>query len=328
LSGTYGLGGAGGTSGGTPPVGGIGGASSTTYRRNKTCDINGQNCTCLNFASFGQPASKSYGTASSTISEFESWLSAKTNADITFFPEKPATLTAEWLSKYDVILLQNMSAWEAFSLKEIAALEAWIVGGGGVIALSGYYADSTRELTNTNELLTGSGMSFLADEVPGQTCDGAALTSGALVCPNSKTSNSSKCYCWGSSIPLTDWDVLHPIAQHLKAVGSFRGRAVAPGRSGKAVVSYDGTPVGASAAMGDGKVFLFGDDVVTYYGQWLTAGQPATDPYNPCWNEVAATTCESGNVFQYKQFWYNAIRYVAPKTECDFVVSEPDVVGG
>lgn len=31
------------------------------------------------------------------------------------------------------------------------------------------------------------------------------------------------------------------------------------------------------------------------------------------------------NVFQTKQFWYNLIAYVAPPTECNFVVNEPEV---
>jgi hypothetical protein len=324
---TGGAGGASAGGAGGASTGGAGGASTTTYRRNKTCDVNGQHCKCHNFASLGQPAARSYGAGSSTISEFESWLSNETNADVTFFPAKPATITPEWLANYDVILLQNMTTWAAFSLKEVAALQAWMVGGGGVIALSGYFADNTAELTNSNALLAGTGMSFLAAEVPGQTCDGGALTSGNLICPNSKVGTTSgRCHCWGNSIPLTDWDVLHPISNHLKAIGSFRGRAVSPGASGSAVIRYDGTPVGASASVGAGKVFLFGDDLVTYYSMWLTAGYPTDNPYDSCWNEVAAQTCTSGNVFQYKQFWYNVIRYVAPKTECDFVVSEPEVV--
>jgi hypothetical protein len=84
--------------------------------------------------------------------------------------------------------------------------------------------------------------------------------------------------------------------------------------------------VGATAPLGAGKVFLFGDDWVTYTSQWLNGGQATTDPNNPCWDATAAASCLTGQVFQVKQFWYNCINYVAPPTECAFVVKDPSVV--
>jgi hypothetical protein len=282
------------------------------------CDETGQNCKCINLASLGASASKSYGTGNDSTTEFETWLTTKSNATVTFFPTRQ-TLTAEWLAGFDVLILQDLRGW-AFTAEEIAALDAWINGGGGIVGLSGYFSDNAAEIEPTNALLANTGMALLATEVPGQTCTAAS----AAVCPNSKTSNSAKCYCWGNSLPLTDWADT-PFARDLKAVGAFRGRAVAPG-DGTTVVSYEGTAVGAYKQVGQGKVFLFGDEWVTYTSQWLSGGQPTTDPYNPCWDETAGASCLAGQVFQAKQFWYNAIVNVSPLTECDFVIKEPEVI--
>ena len=294
----------------------------------KVCDADGiSNCKCMNLASWGAPASKSYGSGSGdNTNEFEAWLTTKSNATVSFAITKPGPITLEYLNGFDVILLQDLRAW-TFSSDEIAAFQQWIGEGGGVMALSGYFSDDALEINNTNALLSNSGMSLLATEVPGQSCsDAAAIAGSTTLCPNSKASATGKCYCWGNSLPLTEWNPDQPtIKDSLTAVGAFRGRAVNPG-TGTVVVSYGGTPVGATSVVGTGKVFIFGDEWVTYTSQWTTGGQPTTDPYNPCWNETAAASCLAGQVYQAKQFWYNSLKYVSPPTECDFVIKEPEIV--
>jgi hypothetical protein len=289
------------------------------------CDPDGANCKCHQLASFGTPASLSYGSGNNPTNEFENWLVTKTNAKISFFLTKPETLTLDWLSNYDIIVLQDLRKW-TLSPQEIESFHSWVRMGGGVMALSGFYSTDATEIENTNALLSKTGMRLLATETAGQGCTGnAAIVSSQLVCPNSST--SGQCYCWGNSIPLTEWNETHPIHKNVTAIGGYRGRAVDPGVSGTTVLSYGGIPVGATRDGNEGKVFLFGDEFVTYFSQWINAGQPAkSDPYDPCWDAVAKTGCLSGHVYQIKQFWYNAIKYVAPKTACEFVVNEPDVI--
>jgi hypothetical protein len=312
-------------------------------RRQKVCDANGENCKCINLASIGAAASKSYGTGSDSTNEFESWLSTKSNANVTFFIDKPGTIDMTWLNNYDVILIQDLRKW-VFTVAEQQAFQQWINEGGGVIALSGYFNDDALEILNPNGLLAPTGMSILADEVPSQnactTADGIAA--GNLVCPNSPTNTNanpaSKCFCWGNSYPVSDFTANHPIAVNVKAVGAFRGRAVNVG-TGNVVASVGGVPVAGEITVGKGKVFIFGDEWVTYTSQWTTGGQPVTtvDPYNPCWvdqttaatNPVTGapfTSCLAGQVFQAKQFWYNAVSFVSPPTQCDFVIKEPEVI--
>jgi hypothetical protein len=303
-----------------------GGATATTPRRTAVCDIDGANCKCHHFASLGTPSSKSYGTGTDATNEFENWLVTKTNAQISFFLTKPETLTLAWLSYYDIILLQDLRKW-TLTPQEIESFQSWVRLGGGVIALSGFYSDDATEIENTNALISVSGMHLLATETASQGCtDAAALASSQLLCPNNST--SSKCYCWGNSTPLTEWNETHPVRKNVTAIGGYRGRAVDPGISGTTVLSFGGIPVGATRDVNVGKVFLFGDEFVTYFSQWINGGQKVTtgDPYNPCWDTVANTSCQSGHVYQIKQFWYNALKYVAPKTACEFAVNEPEVI--
>jgi hypothetical protein len=306
------------------------GGTSTTrpYRRAKECDSSGANCTCTTVASLGSPASRSYGNAAEgvpdTVNAFHSWLLDKSNLQsVQFYTTKPAPLTAAWLAQWDVLILQDLRSW-SFSADEIAAFRAWVKGGGGVIALSGYFSDNNAEIVQTNTLLYSTGMQLLATAAPGQDCS-TAIAESNTVCPNSNASRSYKCFCWGNALPLVDWNTAHPIAANLTAIGGFRGRAVSVG-SGTTVISFQSTPVGATANLGDGKVFLFGDETVTYESMWLTAGQVTSSIYNPCFDSTASVSCLSGHVFQYKQFWYNALKYVIPPSECTFAINEASVI--
>jgi hypothetical protein len=140
---------------------------------------------------------------------------------------------------------------------------------------------------------------------------------------------------------VTDFTATHPIALNVKAIGAFRGRAVNVG-TGNVVASIGTVPVAGEITVGKGKVFIFGDEWVTYTSQWTTGGQAATtvNPYDPCWTDplTAAdntstepvskfTSCLAGQVFQAKQFWYNAVAFVSPtNTACNFVIEEPEVI--
>jgi hypothetical protein len=77
-------------------------------------------------------------------------------------------------------------------------------------------------------------------------------------------------------------------------------------------------------AVGEADVFAYGDEWVTYSGEWLgTAAclDPGmfTNKYDPCYQRSAA------QVFQIPQFWYNAIKYAASSVQC-FIISNRGVI--
>ena len=84
---------------------------------------------------------------------------------------------------------------------------------------------------------------------------------------------------------------------------------------------------------GKGRIFAFGDEWVVFSNEWEPSGQPANqqmDQYNPCCvpaaGDVPAHFHSVQTLYQTKQFWYDAINWVAPPNECHLVVVDPDVV--
>ncbi|HEY5961437.1 MAG TPA: hypothetical protein VIV60_32990, partial [Polyangiaceae bacterium] len=186
-----------------------------TYRRPKMCDANGENCKCMNLASFGDRASAAYGTGSdgqpSSTTAFDTWLTEKSSANVTMVTTKPA-ITAEYLAGFDVIILQDLRKW-SFTQAERDALATWVNEGGGLISLNGYMNNDDEEVTATNSVIGFTGMSYTGGSangsVPGGTCPDAAAKQ---ICPQS---NSGCCYCWNNTIPILDWDVSHPVAKDI-----------------------------------------------------------------------------------------------------------------
>ncbi len=81
-----------------------------------------------------------------------------------------------------------------------------------------------------------------------------------------------------------------------------------------------------------GRIVAFGDEWITFSNEWAQTGTPSRpqmDEYNPCW--VPASGNAAGffhsvqTLYQTKQFWYNAINWVAPPNQC-FVLIDDDVV--
>jgi hypothetical protein len=299
-------------------------------RRPPVCDAEGKNCKCTTFASFG--ATATYGSGSDSTTDFELWLTEKSNLAAVDFYKTDTPITADLLGKYDVILLQDLRAWQ-LDATEVQLFQDWINNGGGVIALSGYESNSTVEIVPTNQLLGSTGVQLLPDEVPGEACVAAE---SYAVCNNPSSNNGNKCYCWGVSLPLTDFNTTHAITKNMRSVGSFRGRAVSPGEGSEVVVSYHTTPVGVTKTVGAGKVFVFGDEWITYTSQWgdyktetaALAAKYLADPnslqYESCWDAASKLPCTAKNVFQTMQFWYNSILWVQPPSTCTFIIDEPD----
>lgn len=274
----------------------------------------GTNPECVRIGMLGRPPT--YGAmqgGTDNTDALQSWLNAHVKAGTTVdVVAKETELTADLLGHYDVLVLQALEEREggpywSFTAGELSTFEGWVRAGGGVIALTGYGAQS-QEVNPTNQLLAFTGMSFATDDVFG-------------TCPD------NCCYCAGSSIPVHGWHVDHPIAANITAVGAFHGRSVNPGAG--ALVASEGTAVyGATQAVDAGRVFLFFDEWVTYSSQWtqamgaggFTPDASCSDPNNVC----NGRTPSAG--YQVPQFWYNALKWASGNDTCfDFTEDVPVV---
>lgn len=299
--------------------------SGVVYRRPKVCDSNGENCKCMNLASFGERASSSYGVGSdgqpSSTTAFDTWLNEKSNATVTMVISKPS-LTAEYLAGFDVIILQDLRNW-SLSADELKNVEDWVNGGGGLISLNGYMNNDDAEVTATNKVINFTGMSYNGGGPDGSVPKGDCPESSKNLCPQS---NSACCYCWNNTVPLTEWNTSHPVALNINAIGAYMGRSINAG-DGEVVLKFEGKTVAASKDIGAGKAFLFCDEWVTYTSQWSggQVNEQNANQWEPCYvaSDDPPHWMTADYAFQTMQFWYNAIHYVAPPSECDFVIHEP-----
>ncbi len=265
------------------------------------CD--GGHCTCINIASIGQPAH--YGDTTA----FTDWLNSKSTAAVDMYTTHP-TLTTDFLAKYDVLLVQwltdsNAGPYWTFTDDEVAALQTWVNGGGGLITLSGYDSNS-QEVVPLNRLLSFTDISYNMDDV-------------LAACP---TDVANRCYCWGNSVPLGPW-AAGPIGKNIKQVGAFHGRSVNPG-SASVDCSDASHAYAVHETIGKGRIVAYTDEWVTYTSQWLgtssvNTSSMYTDPNNLCYEQSAA------NVFQVPQFWFNVISWEA-QSKCVFMLQDPSVV--
>ncbi len=272
--------------------------------RETRCDDAGV-CSCINIAVMGRPPTYGANGMDNTMA-FTNWLNSKSSAAADLITTKP-TLSADFLAKYDVIILQALEDKEggpywAFSAEELAAFQAWVKAGGGVISLMGY-GGQTAEVNPTNALLAFSGMAYNTDDI---------LTT----CPD------GCCYCTFSSVPMTGWNTAHPISANITAVGAFHGRSV--NAAAADVVASSGTTVyGATKQVEMGRVFMFNDEWVMYTSQWdgtIAADQSCSvDPNNTCYNRIATVA------YQVPQFWYNSVIWASGDREC-FDITDPAIV--
>ncbi len=251
-------------------------------------------CTCIKLATWGALGTFGAVPGMDGTDAITAWLNANSTGEADYTAAKPA-ITAEYLANYDVIILQDLSAWPAFTAEEIAAFDAWLAAGGGAISLNGYSANGL-EMTNVNALLASSGMSYVANS------DTFGTTGGTCG------------YCYGNSIPQGGWTT-HPIGANITNVGAFHGRSITPGAA--EIVAQDPTAgvVAAAATVGEGRVFMFHDEWVTYNSQWTGQGIPGaesctTDPNNSCYGYGPASDYQSA------QFWFNSIKWASGDIEC------------
>jgi hypothetical protein len=306
------------------------------------CDDAG-NCTCISIASIGHEGV--WGPCSSdSTTAFQTWLNTQSTAHVDNYDTTKPTITAAFLAQYDVLILQWMvengqkdndgAAW-VFTPDEVQALETWVKNGGGIIALNGYQCNgqgcTIYDTTATNQLLSFTDIQFNSDD----TLD-----------PTTGTS-CQDCYCWGGSLPLGSlavdagglpatvapstgiWNQSTPIGANINYLGSYIERSI---KSTTATVDCADAPGAATShtyavheQIGQGHVVAYGDEWITYSGEWTGTGTCLGDGgvygnvYDPCYEKSAA------QVFQIAQFWYNSIKYAASSVQC-FTIMDNQIV--
>jgi hypothetical protein len=109
------------------------------------------------------------------------------------------------------------------------------------------------------------------------------------------------------------------LGQHINQVGAFYGRTIHTGP--KSIVDCSNPTFGVCGAhedVGQGHVYVFTDEWVTYTSQWFA---PTASP-----NCVADASPGPGMypavqvAYQTPQFWYNAISYASQATQCVFML--------
>jgi hypothetical protein len=306
--------------------------------RPKICDASG-NCTCLRLALLGTLDS---AADAKDTQPFIDWLNGNSDgtATVTMESTKP-TINAEWLSQYDILVVANVNGW-TFSADEKAAVESWVKEQvGGIITLTGFVSTAGEE-TATSQLVDFAGMGYEA------TTTAPAAGQSTPVYYKGGTTDLKNCLnMWNgaddsqaaitTSVRFTaQTGTLEKLTDSLDYVGAFIGWSVkAP--AGSTVIATD--PVSsqnmavALEVDGKGRIFSFGDEWVIFANQWQPRGTVTNmqmDMYNPCW--VAPSGTEPGffhstrTLYQTKQFWYDAINWVAPPSECNFTIVDDDVV--
>lgn len=218
------------------------------------------------------------------------WLNTTSNVAAVHFVDKPE-VDEDFLSGVDVVLLQNLADWE-FKSEELDAFESWVKSGGGVMALAGYSSDDAQEVYPVNSLLSFSGLSF-------QALGDAGATSTALgVCG----------YCLGTTHRQGGFDPSHEISSYVEAVGAFQGREVEG--DGDIVAAEEGAIYGMTKEFGQGRVFLFHDEWISYAGQW-SSGVVAG-----CEDNLECSGVTPRETYQVPQLWLNSLRWLAPQTSC------------
>jgi hypothetical protein len=339
-------GGSGTGAGGVSGTGGVipqGGGSGTGVRdpndtrdlpvRKKMCDASGQNCTCLRLAMLGTLNS---AAVDKDTQPFVDWLNGNSGgtATVTMVTTKP-TVDAAFLANYDILVVANVNGW-SFSAAEKTAVHTWMLEtGGGLISLTGF--DSTSgEPAATSQLIEAAGFSYQAV----RTSEGGQ---GMPVYFEGGTQDLKNCLAWSGqsgTVPIITSPIhfapqmgqMEKLTFELDYVGAFIGWAVAapPEATVVATDPVTGEPMATALELdGKGRLLAFGDEWIIFRNQWEPSGNPPNqtmDQYNICWNQAGMYFHSVKTLYQTKQFWYNAVNYVAPPNECNFIIDDPDVV--
>jgi hypothetical protein len=277
------------------------------HDREIICDPTTGECTCVNIGLLGRLPTYGAVPGQDNTAALEAWLNEKSSAVVVTHTTDVA-ITPEFLSQYDVLILQALENQEGgpywdYEGQEVVALRQWVEAGGGIISMMGYGAVA-NEVNPTNTLLSFSGFSYNGDDI--------LYECGLVpVC----------CHCLGSSVPMEGWNQNHPISANINSVGVFHGRSINAPAEAEIVAEGEGGIYGATLQWGEGRIFVFNDEWVSYTSQWTGEGVDddcMTDTDDVCYGISPDTQ------YQVPQFWYNAIKWVSDR-EC-FTIDEPTIV--
>lgn len=313
--------------------------------RPKICDpVTGQ-CTCLRLALVG--TLDSAATAKDT-KPFIDWLNGNSDgtATVTMVTTKP-TIDETFLNSYDILVIANVNGW-TFSDAEKAATEKWVREmGGGIVTLTGFTSE-VAEVAATSQLVAFAGMGY---EGAAKMTDWTAtqeLGSKTPIYYKGGSVDLRNClYRWSSPVDTEAGNTtaiqftpqtgaLEKLTASLTYVGAYIGWGVkAP--SGSTVIAKD--PIsGKNMAVayevdGKGRIFSFGDEWIVFTNQWQPTGTFTNGSMTAgemCWQPPEGTNAgfyhSVKSLYQTKQFWYNIINWVAPPSECNFTITDSDVV--
>lgn len=174
-------------------------------------------------------------------SDFVSWLTSNGSIVERVQTAAGTPLTSDLLNRYTVIILDRLV--RTYTVAEAGLLRDWVAAGGGLMAMTGYVNDQAN-LDNPNSLLADFGLSYVA-----------GLRSG----------------------PVTMFQP-HPLTTGLTSVtfsGGFQISAQDPGGSATnaTVASLATGAVGVAQVRGQGRVFAWGDEWITFDSEWSTMPQ-------------------------------------------------------
>lgn len=311
--------------------------------RPKICDANMQNCVCLRLALVG--TLESAATTKDT-KPFIDWLNDNSggSAKVTMVATKP-TIDAAFLANYDILVVANVNGW-SFSVDEKAAVEKWVRElGGGIVTLTGFVSE-VAEVAATSQLVDFAGMGYTGAV---KETDWAAPDSGKTKpiyyqggavdlrnCLNLWSLEADKAAAITTPIKFTpQTGALEKLTDSLDQVGAYIGWAVKAPMGSTVLATDPMTNKNMAVAYevdGKGRIVSFGDEWIILANQWQPAGtttNPGMDG-NMCWQPAAGTAPgfyhSARSLYQTKQFWYNLINWVAPPSECNFTIVDPDVV--
>ncbi|MFW5926201.1 MAG: hypothetical protein ACOCV4_08530 [Myxococcota bacterium] len=232
-------------------------------------DVDGDGiCDCLKIATLGLPGQWGDGDV------FAEWLSTRSDdgavhltpqiGDIEDGNADDQEITPALLEPFHVIVVQDVSVLDAFTQDEIDALNGWVQDGGGLMTLIGYADPDER--THVNSLLAPIGIQYGSEQI---------LASS-------------------DTIPIDDFWADHPTTENIEAVGIDNGYPVVPDEGSDALIiaREGGHDVAAADTYGQGRVFVWGDEWITYDSEWAKEG------------------------YQVERFWLNLIKWLTPPEQC------------
>lgn len=197
-------------------------------------------CDCLSIATLG-----SIGPWSSGGNIFASWLNARSPQGAVALAEQ--VLTPELLAPFDVIVTlhvgtsavsgngRTVPARPAFTESEVAAFQAWVQGGGGVMTTIGYSGNEREEVVNVNRLLAPFGTGYSTSRLD-------------------------------LSDFITNWSP-HPVTDGVRNI--FTDNGVEPEGSGMSVARGRSDRVALQVVQASqGRVVVWGDEWITYDSEW------------------------------------------------------------